>query len=76
MLDVHARMHQLRSSGQAQADPLAKIASELAADADMLCFDEFQVSAPTFARSVNEGTGRSHVHAIWLGSGAPGHGRG
>lgn len=41
MLDIHERLHKARKSG---ADPLIKIASELAAESHFLCFDEFQVT--------------------------------
>ena len=43
MLDVHDRMHRMRTAGHAEADPLPILARELAADASLLCFDEFQV---------------------------------
>jgi cell division protein ZapE len=41
MQDVHARLHRLRRD--ATADPLAPLADELAAEAWLWCFDEFQV---------------------------------
>src|SRR5262249_48521423 len=41
MLEVHDRIEQER---RAQTDrPIAKVASDLAAEAELLCFDEFQV---------------------------------
>lgn len=43
MQDVHARIHALR--GQASiTDPIAPVARELAEQARLLCFDEFQVT--------------------------------
>jgi predicted ATPase len=44
MLDVHARLHRARSSQAGRTDPLAHVASELAAEARVLCLDEFQVT--------------------------------
>ncbi|KAI8056562.1 AFG1-like ATPase-domain-containing protein [Syncephalis plumigaleata] len=43
MLDVHRRVHQLKSQNSA-IDPIPPIARDLAADAWILCFDEFQVT--------------------------------
>ena len=47
MADVHARVHawrQQRKRGQVQGDdPIAPVAAALAADAALLCFDEFSV---------------------------------
>ena len=42
MLDVHARIHALRQEGA--DDPLRPTAREIAAEARLLCFDEFQVT--------------------------------
>ena len=42
MLDVHARMHTLRKEGKS-TEPLRAVARELASEAHLLCFDEFQV---------------------------------
>ncbi|GAB5586262.1 ATPase [Umbelopsis nana] len=44
MLDVHARVHRLKMKEPERADVLAPIATDLAADAYVLCFDEFQVT--------------------------------
>jgi cell division protein ZapE len=42
MLDVHARIHALRQEGA--DDPIKPAAREIAAEARLLCFDEFQVT--------------------------------
>jgi cell division protein ZapE len=42
MLDIHARIHALRQEGV--DDPLRPTAREIAAEARLLCFDEFQVT--------------------------------
>jgi protein AFG1 len=44
MLDVHQRIHQIKTKYPALADPLAPIAHDLVKDAYVLCFDEFQVT--------------------------------
>lgn len=44
MLDVHQRIHQIKTKFPALADPLAPIADDLVRDAYVLCFDEFQVT--------------------------------
>jgi len=43
MLDVHSRLHEMRQSG-AHRDALPVLAHEIAAEAKLLCFDEFQVT--------------------------------
>jgi cell division protein ZapE len=43
MVDVHARIHAERQAGQS-GDPISAVARALAAEADLLCFDEFQVT--------------------------------
>jgi cell division protein ZapE len=43
MVDVHARIHAQRQSGQGN-DPIAPVARTLASGASLLCFDEFQVT--------------------------------
>jgi cell division protein ZapE len=43
MTDVHARLHVERGKGDA-ADPIPAVARALAAEARLLCFDEFQVT--------------------------------
>lgn len=42
MQDLHGRIHDWRQSG-AQADPIPPLAEALAAEAWLLCFDEFEV---------------------------------
>jgi protein AFG1 len=44
MLDVHQRIHRIKTKFPALADPLAPIADDLVNDAYVLCFDEFQVT--------------------------------
>jgi cell division protein ZapE len=45
MLDVHARLHRLRrGAAQGVADPVSLVAQEIAAEARLLCFDEFAVT--------------------------------
>ncbi|KAJ2805886.1 ATPase [Coemansia guatemalensis] len=44
MLDVHARINSFKHTHQCSDDPIPTIARELAADAYVLCFDEFQVT--------------------------------
>ncbi|KAG1085968.1 hypothetical protein G6F42_021180 [Rhizopus arrhizus] len=44
MLDVHQRLHQIKTKFPALADPLAPIADDLVKEAYVLCFDEFQVT--------------------------------
>ncbi|HXQ51316.1 MAG TPA: cell division protein ZapE [Stellaceae bacterium] len=41
MQDVHARIHRRREE---KGDPIAPVARDLAAEATLLCFDEFQVA--------------------------------
>ncbi|GGB31594.1 cell division protein ZapE [Tistrella bauzanensis] len=45
MLDIHARLHAWRTTGDQdrEPDPLPRIADAVAAEARLLCFDEFQV---------------------------------
>ena len=52
MLDVHARIHVQRQrikEGKAKADPIPPVAAEIAKEAVLLCFDEFQVHDPADA---------------------------
>jgi cell division protein ZapE len=42
MADVHARLHRARRAGE--RDPLARVASALAREARVFCFDEFSVT--------------------------------
>jgi peroxisome-assembly ATPase len=44
MLEVHARMHELRTVKGLKGDPIPSIAKEIAEHAWLLCFDEFQVT--------------------------------
>ena len=44
MLEVHDALHRLRSDKNAEGDALLKVAEQIAADAWLLCFDEFQVT--------------------------------
>lgn len=44
MLDVHQRIHRIKSQYPLLADPLAPIADDLVKEAYVLCFDEFQVT--------------------------------
>ncbi|KAG2210404.1 hypothetical protein INT46_004030 [Mucor plumbeus] len=44
MLDVHQRIHRIKTKFPALADPLGPIADDLVQDAYVLCFDEFQVT--------------------------------
>lgn len=42
MADAHARIHEFKE--RADGDPIGPVARELAADASLLCFDEFMVT--------------------------------
>lgn len=44
MLDVHARIHELKTKQPTLPNPLGPIADDLVRDAYVLCFDEFQVT--------------------------------
>ncbi len=44
MLEVHEALHRLRSDRNEEGDALLKTAEQIAADAWLLCFDEFQVT--------------------------------
>ena len=45
MIDVHERLHQLRrDAAEGVADPVARVAQEIAASTRLLCFDEFAVT--------------------------------
>ncbi len=44
MLDVHARLHERRRTHPREGEPLVPLAEALAAEAWLLCFDEFHVS--------------------------------
>ena len=43
MLEIHDRLHRRRQA-RAEADPIGPVAREIAAEARLLCFDEFQVT--------------------------------
>jgi peroxisome-assembly ATPase len=48
MVDVHKRVHAAKIAlGLEGGDPIAPVARDLASEARVLCFDEFQVRAPT-----------------------------
>ncbi|CAB5202533.1 unnamed protein product [Rhizophagus irregularis] len=44
MLDVHDRIYRLKQANYETYDPIPRIATDLANDAIILCFDEFQVT--------------------------------
>ncbi|MGJ0506183.1 MAG: cell division protein ZapE [Methylocystis sp.] len=45
MMDVHERLHRLRASAATGvADPVTRVAQEIAAETRLLCFDEFAVT--------------------------------
>ena len=46
MLDIHGRLHAWRQANKenGETDPLPKIAADIARDAWLICFDEFQVT--------------------------------
>jgi cell division protein ZapE len=44
MLDVHARLHERRRTHPREGEPLVPLADALAAEAWLLCFDEFHVT--------------------------------
>jgi cell division protein ZapE len=44
MLEVHESLHRQRQDRSLEGDPLAPLAAQIAADAWLLCFDEFHVS--------------------------------
>lgn len=44
MLDVHARVFTLRQDPANKGDPLKDVAKQIAGEAKLLCFDEFQVT--------------------------------
>ena len=49
MLDVHRRIHVWKHSsdpGRVRHDPIPPVARDIAKDAALLCFDEFQVTRP------------------------------
>lgn len=47
MIDVHKRVHKLRSERDELADPILPVARDLAEQANVLCLDEFQVAITT-----------------------------
>lgn len=50
MIDVHKRIHAAKAKlGLAGGDPIAPVARDLAAEAYVLCFDEFQVRCTIFS---------------------------
>ena len=44
MQDVHGRLHAMRRTDPTIADPIPPLADAIAAEASLLCFDEFQVN--------------------------------
>jgi protein AFG1 len=47
MIDVHKKMHAVKlAMGHEGGDPVLPVARELAQEADVICFDEFQVRSP------------------------------
>jgi cell division protein ZapE len=44
MQNVHARFHALKRANPDMDDPIPRLADQIAADAALLCFDEFQVN--------------------------------
>lgn len=44
MLDVHARVFQLRRDPANKGDPLKEVAKQISKETTLLCFDEFQVT--------------------------------
>ncbi|RCH77900.1 hypothetical protein CU098_001392, partial [Rhizopus stolonifer] len=44
MLDVHQRLHQIKTRHPGLSDPLSPMADDLVKEAYVLCFDEFQVT--------------------------------
>jgi len=44
MLDLHKRMHELRSAHNIKGDPIPYITEEIINESWLLCFDEFQVT--------------------------------
>jgi protein AFG1 len=48
MIDVHKRIHAVKAGmGHDGGDPILPVARDLANDACVLCFDEFQVRVPS-----------------------------
>lgn len=53
MIDVHKRVHAAKAAmGYKGGDPIEPVARDLANDACVLCFDEFQVRLNGFAEFV------------------------
>ena len=51
MIDVHKRVHAMKKKmGHGGGDPIEPVARELATEAYVLCFDEFQVCSITFPK--------------------------
>jgi len=51
MIDVHKRVHAAKiAMGFNGGDPIIPVARDLATEASILCFDEFQVPTPTTIR--------------------------
>ena len=53
MIDVHKRLHAAKiAMGHRGGDPIVPVARDLARDASVLCFDEFQVCEPEHLMSL------------------------
>lgn len=63
MIDVHKRLHAAKAAmGYRGGDPILPVARDLANDAYVLCFDEFQViSGRRWWFSCNNGRDRSQT---------------
>lgn len=68
MVDVHKRIHAAKiSMGHRGGDPIPKVARDLAEEASVLCFDEFQVRFTYFQRR----TGRKAYQREFTASRSP-----
>ena len=51
MIDIHKAVHALKSSDSGVEDPILPVAMDLAKEATVLCFDEFQVCRRAYVLS-------------------------